>query len=172
MDYKNEYKLFDDYALIYLNNGLECKVSLCDFHKAITFDHKWYGRYNKTNDAYYATASCKPSTVQLHRYILGLEIISGERSKYHVDHINHDTLDNRRDNMRVTSSGNNSRSRKGKNSNNTSGYRNVCKINDKWVVQLQVDGKNTKLGRFDDVDEAGAYAKEMRKKYYGEFNGN
>ena len=45
-------------------------------------------------------------------------------------------------------------------------------IDDKWIVQLQVDGKNTKLGTFTDVDEAGAFAEEMREKYYGKFKGN
>jgi hypothetical protein len=51
------------------------------------------------------------------------------------------------------------------------GYRNVSLIKGKWVVQLQIDGKNTKLGSFDDVHEAGKFAEEMRQKYYGEFAG-
>lgn len=40
-------------------------------------------------------------------------------------------------------------------------------------MQLQVDGKNTCLGRFayEDLDKAGKFAEEMRQKYYGEFAG-
>jgi hypothetical protein len=41
-------------------------------------------------------------------------------------------------------------------------------------VQLQVNGKNTHLGRFkkDQLEEAGKFAEEMRQKYYGVFAGS
>jgi len=90
-----------------------------------------------------------------------------------VDHINHNTLDNRKSNLREITTSENTRNRKSKNTNNTSGYRNVCwdKQRDKWMVQLHLEGKNKRLGYFDDVHEAGEYAEKMRKKYYGEFAG-
>ena len=88
-----------------------------------------------------------------------------------VDHENNDTLDNRKSNMRVVEESNNSKNRKSRNRNNKSGYRNVSLIKGKWVVQLQIDGKNKRLGSFDDVHEAGKFAEEMRQKYYGEFAG-
>lgn len=81
------------------------------------------------------------------------------------------TLDNRRSNLRVTTNSKNNRNRKGMNINNKSGYRNVSWRDNGWVVQLQINGKNTVLDKFDDVDEAGAYAEKMRKKYYKEFAG-
>ena len=90
-----------------------------------------------------------------------------------VDHKNYDTLDNRKDNLRVTIQDKNLKNRSGKNSNNTSGYRNVSLRNNKWVVQIQIDGVNTVLKRFpkDNLDDAGVFAEEMRLKYYGEFAG-
>lgn len=90
-----------------------------------------------------------------------------------VDHENHQTLDNRKENLRVLPQTYNLRHRKGANCNNTSGYRNVCWLKDKeqWCVQLQVDGKNTRLGFFDDLDEAGKFAEQMREKYYGIYKG-
>lgn len=88
-----------------------------------------------------------------------------------VDHRNYDTLDNRKENLRIVQSQANTRNRSGRNSNNKSGYRNVCLVKGKWIVQLQINGRNTKLGSFDDVHKAGAFAKEMRNKYYGEFAG-
>ena len=90
-----------------------------------------------------------------------------------VDHINGNTFDNRKTNLRIVEDSNNLTNRKSKNSNNKSGYRNVCwsKSESKWLVQLQINGKNTVLGKFDDVDEAGRFAEEMRQKYYGEFAG-
>lgn len=88
-----------------------------------------------------------------------------------VDHINHDTMDNRKENLRVIEPSENSMNRVGPNKNSVSGYRNVSWMNGKWCVQLQINGVNSVLGTFDDVDEAGNFAKEMRKKYYGEFSG-
>lgn len=93
--------------------------------------------------------------------------------KCQIDHINHNTLDNRKENLRMVKQDENLKHRKGKNSNNTSGYRNVSwnKYYEKYVVQLQVNGKNTIFGYFDDVHEAGRIAKEKRKEIYGKFAG-
>ena len=44
-----------------------------------------------------------------------------------VDHINHDTLDNRRSNLRFVDSHTNQLNRRGLQSNNTTGYNGVCK---------------------------------------------
>jgi hypothetical protein len=92
-----------------------------------------------------------------------------------VDHVLHDGLDNRRSNLRITDNSSNTKNRKSKNSNNTTGYRNVTHVtSDKktpYHVQLQINGKNTVLGKFADVDKAGKFAKEMRKKYYKEYKG-
>ena len=54
------------------------------------------------------------------------------------------------------------------NKNNKTGFRNVCWVNseNKFRVQLQINGKNKVLGNFDDVNEANLFAIEMRKKYY------
>ncbi len=88
-----------------------------------------------------------------------------------IDHKNHNGLDNRKENLRLVDRSKNAKHRDGKNKNNKSGYRNVCWIKGKWVVQLQIDGKNTRLGSFVDVNEAGRFAEKMREKYYGEFKG-
>lgn len=90
-----------------------------------------------------------------------------------MDHENHDSTDCRKSNLREANNKLNTKHRKGKNSNNKSGYRNVCRQGNKWVVQLQVNGKNTKLGSFDldQLEEAGRFAQEMREKYYGDYKG-
>lgn len=92
-----------------------------------------------------------------------------------VDHINHNTLDNRKCNLRLTEQNQNLKNRNSKNTNNQTGYRNVsyiksCKGLPYWV-QLMINGKNTVLGKFADVDDAGSYAELMRQRYYGEFAG-
>jgi len=109
-------------------------------------------------------------TYKLHRLIMGVE------SKVRVDHINHNTLDNRKENLRIVSIMQNAKHRESKNKNNKSGYRNVSldKRANEWMVQLQVDGKNTCFKRFpyDKVDEAGTYAKIKREEIYGIYAGN
>ena len=90
-----------------------------------------------------------------------------------IDHINHKPRDNRKENLRPISISDNSRNRKTRNRNNKSGYRNVCWDGKRWIVQLQVEGKNKVLGRFkeEELEEAGKFAEQMREKYYGAFAG-
>lgn len=145
-------------------------IDLEDLERVINFPYTWFAKYNHTNDEYYVTASVYHPELQQARPIFLHQFLMNANGK-DVDHENNDTLDNRKTNMRVVEESNNSKNRKGRNRNNKSGYRNVSLIKGKWVVQLQIDGKNTKLGSFDDVHEAGKFAEEMRQKYYGEFAG-
>ena len=145
-------------------------IDLEDLEKVIGFSYTWFAKYNHTNDEYYAVASVYHPELQQTRPIYLHQFLTNANGK-DVDHINNDTLDNRKSNMRVVMESNNSRNRKGRNRNNKSGYRNVSLIKGKWVVQLQIDGKNKKLGSFEDVHEAGKFAEEMRRKYYGEYSG-
>ena len=75
--------------------------------------------------------------------------------------------------MRISNAETNSTNRSRINKNNKTGYRNICEVKDKLIVQLQVGGKNKLLGsfEFDDIENAYEFAKEMRAKYYGEFSG-
>ena len=80
-----------------------------------------------------------------------------------------------KENLRITNVPNNSKNREKRNSNNKSGYRNVCwnSSRNRWVVQLQVDGKNKVLGTFkeDELEKAGKFSEEMRQKLYGKYAG-
>lgn len=145
-----------------------------DLDKVKDFPYTWISHYNRTNDAYYATTTCNTpyngrTTIQLHMFVM--DFFDNRGKKIHIDHINRDTLDNRKSNLRMLEAKENLKNRNGKNSNNTSGYRNVTRDKNKWIVQLQVNGKNKRLGSFDDVDAAGEFAEKMREKYYGKYKG-
>jgi hypothetical protein len=87
-----------------------------------------------------------------------------------IDHINHDGLDNRRENLRIcTRSQNNKNHRKLK--NNTSGMNNVhwYKKSKKWMAYIKKDGKKTHLGLFIDKEEAGRAVDKKAKELFGEF---
>lgn len=154
-----------------------CLIDKDDLPKVIKYC--WHLSYSVVNDTWNAEATVylgmdenKKSvskTVYLNRLIMNVE----DDENCFVDHKNYDTLDNRKCNLRKSTIAENSRNRSGKNKNNTSGYRNVSWSEGykKWVVQLQVNGKNKILGKFDDVHEAGKFAEEMRKIYYKEYAG-
>ena len=149
-------------------------IDLEDLEKVINYPHAWFAKYSPTlNDYYAATNICDPDrkyngTLHLHQFIAGVRGL-------HVDHINHKPRDNRKLNLRISTPSQNYQNRYGRNKNNTSGYRNVSwdSRSKNWLVQIQVNGKNRCLGKFpiDELDRAGAFAEEMRKKYYGEFSG-
>lgn len=181
--FANNYKTDGDITYIYIVTRKQEKFSAIidtdDLPKLIEADLSWHVKYDKILKDYYVE-SIKISydenniktteTIRLHTFLC-ISICSNDQ---HIHHRNHNTLDNRKENLEIISIAENSRHRKGKNCNNKSGYRNVaCISNAKYPyrVQIIIDGKNTPLGDFDDVDEAGRFAEEMRKKYYGKYAG-
>lgn len=85
-----------------LNKGL---VALVDDVDADLSQYTWNAKYSKNIDGYYAARSENHnSTVFMHRVILsrmlGRELLRSE----HTDHIYHNTLDNRRSELRLSNS--------------------------------------------------------------------
>lgn len=102
----------------------------------------------------------------MHRVIMGLDF----GDKRQVDHINHDTLDNRRSNLRISSHAENQRnSRKPK--NNTSGYKGVSfhKNSKKYQARLSFKDKEIYIGLFECPKEAAKAYNKAARKYHGEF---
>lgn len=102
-------------------------------------------------------------TIPLHRYLLGLS-----DDKLLVDHINHNTLDNRKDNLRLTTkSGNMINSRIS--TDNKSGFKNIsiCDRQQKWFVQFKYCGKRI-TKRFYKFIDAYTYLKNSNE-YNSEF---
>lgn len=140
-------------------------------------NYMWNTHYKPCTKTYYSAYTLYEETdgEKTHKTIyLARFIMNVTDPNITVDHWNHDTLDNRKENLRITVIGPNDTHRSGKNSNNKSGHRNVSWNGSGWSVQLMVDGKNTCLKRFkkNQLEEAGAYAKRMRQELYGEFAGN
>lgn len=112
----------------------------------------------------------KRTTGYLHRFVmervLGRELQSCET----IDHINLNTLDNRRCNLRVATFSQNGMNR-GKYSRNTSGYKGVSwdKECGKWRAQIMKQGKPYKIGRFDTPEEAYAAYCATALELHGEF---
>ncbi len=88
-----------------------------------------------------------------------------------VDHISGNPLDNRRENLRVCTSQQNSWNRK-LSKNSISGYKGVrvtkCKKNP-YRVMIGVNGKTINLGSYCMLEQAAMVYNEAAKKYFGEF---
>lgn len=88
----------------------------------------------------------------------------------HVDHINGNKLDNRRENLRVVTTQKNQVNRKNLNRNNTSGIRGVAFVTafGKWRAQITFQKKNRHLGLFRTKDEAISARRAAEMELYGE----
>ena len=168
------------YCESHKGDKFEIKFSLCDLNKILELDNKVYARYNWSNKQYYASVTqylgmdsngkSINRCVRLHKYILGIDRY--DKSVF-VDHINHDTLDNRRENLRIVKAGNNSANRKGANSNSNTGVRNVSHIKNKYYVQIMKNGiRHGWDFREDQFEEACKFAEQKRKEIFGEYAGN
>jgi hypothetical protein len=131
---------------------------------------KWYA--GKCGNKIYARADIGPaasrSRLFMHRIILDVT-----DKKLKVDHVNGNTLDNQKSNLRLASQKENIRNRNGTRIGNTSGYRGVWfhKINSKWIAEITVDNKKISLGSFSDKEDAARAFDKAAKLYFGEFCG-
>lgn len=177
---KNEYEIKGDTIFIKIVNRKKevyySKVSLCDLEKLLSFNVKWHLFYSKTTKSNYVSCSeylgyidgkPKYKTHYLHRFLL-----DANKNTY-IDHINYDTLDNQRENLRVTTMSQNNKHRKGLNQNNSTGERNVSwsQSANVYLVQFQTEGKNVCYGRYkkDELDKAINLANKLRNELYKEY---
>ena len=96
-------------------------------------------------------------------------VLGDEYKGYDVDHINHNTCDNRKSNLRlVTRSQNNMNSTPRKHSSSQPGvsyHKNIKR----WIAEVYKDGKKIHIGCFKTEEEAIAARKAAEPYYYGEY---
>jgi hypothetical protein len=142
-------------------NGLSAIIDEEDLPKVSMY--KWHygcGRYA----VYHKMVNSKHFYIYLHKLILDVP------NSVEVDHINGDSLDNRKSNLRTCSHQQNMHNKRIQ-INNKSGYKGVCwdKLRKKWKVTISLNDKTINLGRFDDITEAAKTYDEKAKELFGEF---
>ena len=103
----------------------------------------------------------------MHRLIMG----KFEDDGLVIDHINHNTLDNRKHNLRICTESDNSKN-KSLPSNNTSGVVGVSfnKKYNKYETYITINYKRKSLGLYDSIEDAIKTRKDAEEKYFGEYS--
>lgn len=118
-------------------------------------------------------------SVDMGGYVYAFTKIDGKRVGMHrlivrapegkvVDHINGDTLDNQRSNLRVCLQSENMRNRK-QSSHSSQPYKGVEACKGRWRARITVDGKRRHLGLFDLPEDAHKAYAAASKALHGEF---
>ena len=91
--------------------------------------------------------------------------------KWCIDHINGNTLDNRKNNLRICTNRENTSNRTKLGTNNTSGILGVRFDNrrNKWYADIQYKGKCIFLGYFNIKEDAIKARIDAEKSYFKEF---
>lgn len=159
----NKYTLKDGYVIIYASNT----------DNEIFIDRDIYDYIKKYTWAesakHYAYTKIDKKRISLARFVMN--VIDEHDIQITVDHINHNTLDNRRCNLRIANQSEQSMNQ-GIQCNNTSGITGVSwkKKIGKWQAQIGHNGKTIYLGVFDELEDAKKVRREAEIKYFGEYN--
>lgn len=156
----NKYTLYDDYVVgKATNTNNEFYIDIDDYDKVKKYS--WY-----ENEDGYLISRIDYKLIRMHRFLMDVddpEII--------VDHINHNTLNNRKNNLRIATRSQNNMNKELLDSNN-SGVAGVIWDKDrmKWTAYITVNYHRIHLGYFDSFNDAVYVRKESEDKYFGEFS--
>lgn len=148
--------------------GLACVVDDVDADLAA---YPWRTNQPKRNNSpyvirYWRAGQKKKLFEYMHRVIagrMGFDLSSGV-----VDHINGDTLDNRRENLRVVSRSVSVRNQSGIISTNKTGAPGVRETkNGTWEVGINHQGKWKYLGRFKTLEDAVDARLKAEREFWG-----
>lgn len=128
-----------------------------DAHAATVSRFKW-----SINERGYVVGACNQ---RLHRFVWQLH--SGSKPSSQIDHRNRDPLDNRTENLREATHGQNQSNRAMV--PKSTGFKGVYPCGQRFTVIVNVNGKSKRIGTFEDVRDAARCFDEYAAEKYGEF---
>ena len=148
---------------IQLSRGEITKIDDCDFDLC---KYKWY------SDHGYAIRNISQfpfhKIERLHRVILSRMLGRPLLNHEQVDHINCNSFDNARNNLRLCTPHQNRWNRK-LNKNNSSGYKGVKSSRNKWRATIQVNNQEIDLGSFTTPEDAAHAYDDAARLHFGIF---
>lgn len=164
---KNKYEIRGDITVIFIRrrdgSTVETVISTRDLQIAESIDGTWTVNFDLRARSFYVKFSRRNMVaLRLHRILLNAP------SGLEVDHINHDSLDNRRENLRLaTRSENRQNLKHALRNNKSSGIRGISwhKHDKTWVVAITTQGKQKHIGRFKELEDAKKAIYQARVKY-------
>jgi hypothetical protein len=169
-DVKNNYRIEGDKVYIALTRKgeeMETIIDLDDLSFVDSFPNKWHVNPSRTPGKNYVvgktTENGKRVIQQLHRWIM-------EPPNHKViDHINHNGLDNRRENLRIVTIGENNQNTDVTNPRGAVDLAgvNFYKRKNVYSAQISLNGKKKHLGYFKCKFEAHVVYLNARREFFG-----
>lgn len=153
----NQYTISGDIVTMFDSNNREFIFDLADLEEVSK--NTWLV-YTTTNGKDYVR--CSFLKTHIHQFLLN------PPKGYVVDHINGNTLDNRRCNLRICSHTQNMQNQKLR-SNNTTGVKGVTKCGNKYRATIRVNKKDIHLGMFNTLEQAKEERLKAENMYFGEY---
>lgn len=155
--------------LLPLSKGQSAILDEDDFDRFSVF--KWSAQWCPCTRSHYVVRYSDGGVKGRHRIFLHRLVMDlSDDDPRQVDHRNHDTLDCRKENLRIATRSQNQMNRY-KNLNNTSGFKGVSwhKRDSEWRSQVVFEGRRIWLGRYRTKEEA-AHAYDVKaRELFGEF---
>lgn len=156
--FSQKYEILDDCAKICVRSYddiIKVLIDLDDVDRC-----KNIGIWSLNKNGYILNCS---TGIYLHRFIMNCT------EELEVDHINHDLLDCRKQNLRIATSSQQKMNTK-RRIDNKSGHRGVskCTDRDKWLVSIAKDKKRV-TKRFDKYEDACQFADKILNELHGEY---
>lgn len=151
----NVYNLEGEYGIGYTFKGEEFYFDLEDYKKIkdISWRTDYYG---------YIVGWFKNKLIRLHNLIM---------DNIHIDHINLNKYDNRKENLREITTQQNAMNTKGHGKMSKFGLKGISwdKRSKKWLCQIRKGKDEIHRARFDNIKEAISYRIDLEKLHFGEY---
>ncbi|AZU61030.1 hypothetical protein CHR53_07060 [Neobacillus mesonae] len=168
---KNNYEVRGNVTAVFLSSQkygcMETLIDTDDLDKVKGFANTWFPAWDKGAKSFYVCGNYtkenhKRTVIRLHRWLFDLS-----DSKVFVDHKDHNTLNNTRNNLSVVSNCENQQNRRIQ-INNKSGYAGVCWVErfNRWLVSIRVNGTRKHVGLFTNLEEAIKARQNAEIKYF------
>lgn len=150
-----------------LTRGFMAKCSDDDFYELAKY--RWYAAVSRKG--VYARRGVYTESKQVKHISMAQTVLGDVPKGKQVDHINGDTLDNRRENLRLCTPKENSHNRAVRSTKKSCPYLGAYYRKDlgHWSSYIRVDGEDIFLGFFDTPEDAGMARDAAAAKYHGEF---